>query len=118
MEHCSLCEIKKPENNFYMYSIRKMPRGRIQKGYVCKDCSDRSYGDEWYPINGYDQKLEISNHGTVREIRENRYYNITHVQNARVSYVYLTKNGKSMKKNIGPLFKRFVQNKIKNKEIK
>lgn len=113
MEHCSLCKIENPENDFYMYGITRMTRGRIQKGYVCKKCSDNFYGNEWYPIHGYDQQCEISNSGTVRELRENRYFNITHVQNASISYVNLTKNGKNMKKNIGPLMKRFVRNKSK-----
>ncbi|MGZ9816206.1 hypothetical protein ACXM0N_09780 [Peribacillus simplex] len=107
MEQCSFCKIEKLENDFYMYSIHNMTRGRVQKGYVCKRCSDMTYGDKWYPIIGYDEKCEISNHGSVRELRENRYFNITRVQNAGTSYVYLTKNGKSMRKNIGPLMKRF-----------
>ncbi|KRF63376.1 hypothetical protein ASG99_04410 [Bacillus sp. Soil768D1] len=107
MEQCSFCKIEKLEDDFYMYSIHNMTRGRVQKGYVCKSCSDMSYGDKWYPIIGYDEKCEISNDGIVRELRENRYFNITTVQNAGTSYVYLTKNGKNMKKNIRSLMKRF-----------
>lgn len=108
MEQCSFCKIEKPEDDFYMYSIHKMTRGGVQKGYVCKSCSDRKYGDKWYPISGYDEKCEISNLGRVRELKENRYYDITNIQNASTSYVYLSKNGKSLRKNINSLMKRFV----------
>jgi hypothetical protein len=107
MEQCAFCKIEKLEDDFYMYSIHKMTRGRVQKGYVCKKCSDSRYGDKWYRITGYEQNCEISNRGSVRELRGNRYYNITYVQNASTSYVYLTKNGKLLRKNIGPLMKRF-----------
>lgn len=61
-----------------------------------------------YPITGYDQKYDISNKGDVRELRGNRYYLISFVQNASTEYVYLSKSGKNMRKNIGPLMKRFV----------
>lgn len=108
MEKCTLCDIEKDKDNFYMYSIHKMSMGRIQKSYVCKVCSDISYGDKWYPIKGYDQKCEISTLGYVREIKENRYFDITHGQNAGTSYVYLTKNGKKMRKNVGALISKFV----------
>ncbi|MCM3651314.1 hypothetical protein [Metabacillus litoralis] len=111
MEQCTFCKIEKLEDDFYMYSIHPMTKGRIQKGYVCKQCSERMYGDKWYPITGYDQKCEISNRGTVRELKENKYFNITHIQNASTSYVRLTKNGKSMRKNILPLMKRFCTEK-------
>ncbi|MFB5285158.1 hypothetical protein [Peribacillus sp. Hz7] len=108
MAECAFCKIVKPEDEFYMYSETKMTRGRIQKGYVCEHCSNSIYGDKWYPITGYDQVCEISKLGTVREIREDRYYNITHTRNASVSYVYLTKNDKKMKKHIQSLMKRFI----------
>ncbi|MDM5212638.1 hypothetical protein QUF94_14515 [Peribacillus sp. NJ4] len=68
-----------------------------------------SKGDKWYPITGYDQKCEISNLGHVRELRGDRYFDITHVQNAGTRYVYLTKGGKRMRKNILPLMKRFIK---------
>lgn len=109
MERCTFCKIEKLEDEFYMYGIHNMIRGRVQKSYACKRCSDRSYGDKWYPIIGYDEKCEISNHGYVRELRENRYFDITYVQNAGTSYVYLTKNGKTMRKNIRSLMKRFCK---------
>jgi hypothetical protein len=108
MEQCSFCKIEKLEDDFYMYSVQNMTRGRVQKGYVCKHCSDRSYGDKWYPITGYEQKCDISNLGHVRELRGDRYFNITYIQNASTWFVYLTKNGKIMRKNIGSLMKRFV----------
>lgn len=108
MKQCSFCKIEKPENDFYMYSITKMTRGREQRGYVCKVCSDRTYGDIWFPIKGYDQMCEISNHGHVREIKENRYFDITHVQNSSTKYVYLTKGGENLEINIQSLMKRFV----------
>ncbi|ETT84157.1 hypothetical protein MKZ08_08560 [Viridibacillus sp. FSL R5-0477] len=107
MERCSLCKIEKLEDDFYMYAIYNMTDGRVQKSYKCKNCSDISYGDKWYPIVGYDQKCEISNSGFVRELRENRFFDITYVQNASTRYVYLTKDGKNMRKNIGSLMKRF-----------
>jgi hypothetical protein len=107
MEQCTFCKIEKPEDDFYLYSIHHMTRGRIQREYICKSCSDRIYGDKWYPIIGYDQKCEISNRGCVRELRDNRYFDITIVQNASTSYVYLTKNGKTMRKNINSLIKKF-----------
>lgn len=50
MEQCSFCKIEKLENDFYMYSNHHMTRGRVQKGYVCKRCSDMTYGDKWYPL--------------------------------------------------------------------
>jgi hypothetical protein len=59
-------------------------------------------------ITGYDQKCDISNQGDVRELRGNKFYLISFVQNAGTSYVYLSKNGKNMRKNIGPLMARFV----------
>ncbi|MBO1582997.1 hypothetical protein [Bacillus sp. XF8] len=108
MERCFWCKVEKDEDDFYLYSYTKFRSGREEKSYLCKVCSDRSHGDKWYPIIGYDQKCDISNQGTVRELRGNRYYNITRVQNANTEYVYLTKNGKRMKKNIVPLMKRFV----------
>jgi hypothetical protein len=108
MEQCSLCKVEQPEDDFYMYSVHNMTRGRVQRGYVCKPCSSR-YGDKWYPIIGYDEKCEISNRGCVRELRESRYFNITWVQNAGTSYVYLTKNGKRMRKNISSLMKKFCK---------
>lgn len=108
MEHCSFCNIEKPEDDFYMYSIHNMTRGRLQRGYVCKSCSDRLYGDKWYTISGYDQTCEISNLGHLRELRGNRYFDITNIQNASSRYVYLNKEGKMMKKNIDSLMKRFV----------
>jgi len=110
MERCSFCEIEKLEDDFYMYGIYPMTGGRVQKSYLCKSCSDMSHGDKWYPITGYDQKCEISNLGYVREIKGNRYYDITHVQNASTQYVYLTKNGKKMRKNVLPLMKKFCEN--------
>lgn len=109
MKQCAFCKTEKHEDDFYMYSSHRMTGGRIQKGYVCKPCSDRTYGDKWYPFTGYDEKCEISNNQYVRELRENKYFNITHVQNAGVKYVYLNKNGKQMKKNIMSLMKRFYK---------
>ncbi len=108
MEQCSFCSMKQPESEFYMYRVTNMTRGRIQRSYVCKSCSDSHYGDEWYPITGYDEACEISNRGVVRKIENNRHYNITHVQNAGKQYVYLHKNGKMMTKNILPLMNRFL----------
>lgn len=108
MKQCSFCKTETHENHFYMYSFHKTTTQREdQKGIMCKCCSDRNYGDKWYPIIGYEEKCEISNRGYVRELRENRYFNITRVQNAGKSYVYLTKNGKRMRKNILPLMRRF-----------
>jgi len=103
---CFRCKVEKHEDDFYMYHEYNMTRGRVHKGYVCKECSDISYGDKWYPITGYDEECEISNQGHVRELRGNRYYEITNVQNASTRYVYLHKNGKKMLKNIGPLMKK------------
>lgn len=65
--------------------------------------------EKWYPITGYDQKCEISNLGHVRELRGSSYIDITRVQNAGKRYVYLTKDGKNMLKNIAPLQKRFIK---------
>lgn len=109
MEQCSFCKIEKTEDDFYMYGIHNMTRGRVQKSYICKSCSDTKYGDKWYPIIGYDQKCEISIRGYVRELRGDRYYDITKIQNASTSYVYLNKNGKVMRKNIRSLVKRFCK---------
>lgn len=109
MEQCSFCKIEKHEDDFYMYGIHPMTRGRTQRSYLCRECSDMSHGDKWYPITGYDQECEISNRGHVREIKENRYFDITHIQNAGTQYVYLTKNGKKMRKNIRSLMKRFYK---------
>lgn len=109
MPQCSFCQVKKDENEFYMYSEYKMVYGEIKKEYVCKPCSDSHYGTKWYPITGYDHECEISNEGHVREVRDGRYYGITTNQNASVSYVYLYKNGKEMRKNIRSLMKRFVK---------
>jgi hypothetical protein len=111
MERCSFCRVEKNEDDFHMYSIHNMTRGRIQKGFVCKPCSDSHYGDKWYPITGYDQICEISNYGNVRELKDGKFFNITTVQNASVRYVYLYKNGKAMKKNTSSLTKRFIYNK-------
>lgn len=108
MKKCSICEIERPEDDFYMYSEHRL-RGRIEWEYSCKSCSDMLYGDKWYPIVGYDEICDISDRGTVRELRENRYYCISYVQNASVSYVYLHKNGKKMLKNIRPLKRKFVR---------
>lgn len=111
MKQCSLCSLEKLEDDFYIYSIHKLSRGGIQKGYVCKRCSDMNYGNKWYPIIGYDENCEISNKGFVRELRENRYFNITNVQNGNTSYVYLTKNGEKVIRNIGPLTRKFCTEK-------
>lgn len=107
MEQCSFCKIEKLEDDFYMYMYNKYGRRRGQTSYFCKSCSDRTYGSKWYPIAGYDQKCEISNQRYVRELRVGRYYDITIVQNASTQYVYLSKNGKRMRKNIRSLMKRF-----------
>jgi|SRR3954463_5862655 hypothetical protein len=109
MEQCVFCKIEKLEDDFYMYSVRKMTRGGVQKSYVCEECSNRMYGTKWFPITGYDEKCEISERGTVREIKEDRYFNITIVRNAGPQYVYLKKNGKIMKKNIRSLMTKFVR---------
>ncbi|HHQ2480903.1 TPA: hypothetical protein ACSPJ7_005288 [Bacillus cereus] len=108
MKHCWLCKVEKEEDDFYIYRFTKFKSGREEKSYTCKSCSDRTYGDRWYPITGYEQKCDISNPGTVRELRNGKYHVISIVQNASTEYAYLTKNGKRMKKNIGPLMKRFV----------
>lgn len=108
MEECALCSVKQPENEFYMYSVYQMSSGRIKREFVCRSCSDHYNGDKWYPITGYDEICEISNRGVVRKIENNRYYDITYVQNAGKRYVYLHKNGKVMTKNILSLMKRFL----------
>jgi len=111
MKTCTFCSIQQEEDKFYMYSVTKMTRGRIQRGYFCRECSDSHFGDTWYPITGYDETCEISNRGDVRKIENNRYYHISHVQNASTHYVYLHKNGKMMKKNILPLMNKFIPQK-------
>ncbi|OAK35900.1 hypothetical protein A6284_26595 [Bacillus wiedmannii] len=108
MECCWLCKTKKDEDDFYIYRFTKFRSGRQEKSYTCKACSDRTFGDKWYPINGYDEVCDISNQGHVRVLRDNKYHDITIVQNASTQYVYLTKNGKRMKRNIGPLMTRFI----------
>lgn len=104
MEQCIFCKIELFEKNFYIYSTS---RSKGKNVYMCKSCSDQTYGDKWYPIVGYDEKCEISNRGCVRELREEKYFNMTHVQNAGTRYVFLTKNGKIMRKNILPLMRKF-----------
>lgn len=64
---------------------------------------------KWYPITGYDQKCEISNFGRVRELRGSTYVDITRIQNSGKRYVYLSKDGKRMLKNIAPLQRRFIK---------
>ena len=87
IKHCSFCNVEKPEDEFYMYNIAKMTTGREQRGYVvCKDCSDKSYGDKWYSIEGYDQHCEISNQGYVRELRDILILRICKMQ-AQVMYI-------------------------------
>ncbi|WP_216831701.1 hypothetical protein [Alkalihalobacterium elongatum] len=71
MEKCDFCKRKQPDDVFYLYSVYHMTGGRVQKGYLCQSCSDRSYGDKWYPITVYYQQCEISNFGHVREVRGN-----------------------------------------------
>ncbi|MCI0767404.1 NUMOD4 domain-containing protein [Bacillus sp. TL12] len=109
MECCWWCKVEKEEDDFYLYRFTKFRSGREERSYLCKECSDKSHGDRWYPIIGYDKQYDISNKGTVRELRGNRYYNITRVQNANTQFVFLTKNGKVMKKNIDSLITRFIQ---------
>lgn len=111
MEQCVFCKISKNANEFYMYSHHRMVGGKEYTSYTCKDCSERHYGTKWYPIEGYNEICDISNTGTVRELRNGRYYNITHIRNAGVQYVYLSKGNKVMKKNIRSLMKRFVYKK-------
>ncbi|WP_182103163.1 hypothetical protein [Niallia taxi] len=107
MPHCTFCNVERDENDFYMHSSHKV-NGREQKGYTCKSCSDLHYGDTWYPIEGYNEKCDISKRGTVRELRNGRYYNITYVQNAGKQYVYLSKGDKDMRKNVGSLMKKYI----------
>ncbi|PJZ20675.1 hypothetical protein CEW46_16305 [Bacillus cereus] len=108
MAHCYRCNVEKDENDFYLYRFTKFRSGREEKSYTCKACSDLTHGERWYPITDYDQKCDISSQGTVRELRDGKYHVISIVQNASTEYVYLTKNGKRMKKNIGPLMTRFI----------
>lgn len=103
MEKCIICGTQKPEDDFYMYHHYKMTRYRDEITCVCRHCSDIKYGDKWYPIKGYDQTCDISNLGKVRELRGDRHFYISYT-----SDIYLSKNGKKMKKKIGPLMKRFV----------
>lgn len=117
MEQCGYCKVSKHEEDFEMYHHHKLVGGKEYTSYTCKDCSERHYGDRWFAIEGYDEICDISSKGTVRELREGRYYNISRIRNAGVQYVYLHKNGKQMKKNINSLLKRFVYKQISREEV-
>lgn len=89
----------------FMMSIQLFTKQSSKRGNYMRENRE----EKWYPITGYDQKCDISNFGRVRELRGSSYIDITHVQNAGKSYVYLSKDGKNMLKNIAPLQKRFIK---------
>lgn len=107
LPNCALCNVTLPEDDFQMYSEHRMTTGRIITEYVCKECSDSSYGTDWYPITGYDQVCEISKQGEVRELKNGRYYNITRNQGP-YTFAYLSKNGKEFRKHTLSLMRKFI----------